>query len=184
MCEKYHETTSTKIRVLEKTVLPPGSQNWVVVTSQRHGVMLLLPDDALYANHHIAPTNGVVQTTPSVPYRILVANLGKHPKILVKNQVIGSLFPHPVAMYLSKVMLADMLGVPKPSTKKTTSLTAIQTPQTEVPDLRRSRQRRPTNWTLHTYRNHTVRSSATCSGNTPLCGTAPWEKSIHCGIYA
>ena len=125
LCGKDPGRTSPRIRVSEKTELPPESQTWSAVTSQRHGVMVIQPNDALYANHHIAPTNGVVQTTPGVRFHILLENCGKYPKILVKDQAIETIFQHPIAMYPSNVMLADVLGVPKPSTDETIALTAI-----------------------------------------------------------
>ena len=94
--------------------------------------MLVQPNDALYANHSIAPTNGVVQTTPGVLFQILVANFGKHRKSLVKNQVLGTLLPHPVAMYPSNVMLASVLGLPKPRLGENTASNANHPPQPEA----------------------------------------------------
>ena len=132
VCEKDHGRTSPKTRISEKTELPPESQTWVTVTSQRNGVMVVQPNDALYANHSIAPTDGVVQTTPGVPFHILVAKFGKHRKSLTKNQVLGSLLPHPVAMYPSNVMLADVLGLPKPYSGENTASNANHPPQPEA----------------------------------------------------
>ena len=85
VCEKDHERTSPKIRVSEKTESPPESQTWVAVTSQRHAVMVVQPNDATYANHSIAPTNGVVRTTPASPltssWRTSVNTGNRWPKI-------------------------------------------------------------------------------------------------------
>lgn len=106
-----HGRSSPKVKVTCKTTLPPQSQTWVAVTSQRHGVNVLQPLDRLYQQHLVCASNGVVQVEPCKPFKVLVANFSRHQKVLPKNQTIATLLPHPTAVIPSQVHLADVLGV-------------------------------------------------------------------------
>ena len=103
--------TSPKVKVAKAIELPPESQTWVTVTSQRRGLNVLQPNDKLYSSAQICVTNGVVQVEPDEPFRVLVANFAPHAYKLVKNQVFGTLLPHPTAVLGSDIKLADILGV-------------------------------------------------------------------------
>ena len=47
---KAEGRTSPKVRVAQNIILPPETQTWVSVKSERHGVMVLQPYDKLYAD--------------------------------------------------------------------------------------------------------------------------------------
>ena len=112
--QEYQESggrVSNKLRVETPVKLEPAMQTWVSVVSPRHGVMVVQPNEKLFHNHGVAPTNGVVQIEPNRPFRILVANFGKHAKSLVKNQVLGTLLPHPTFVIPTPVKFAEVLGL-------------------------------------------------------------------------
>ena len=109
--QKANGRTSPKVKVAKAITLPAGSQTWVTVTTKRHGLMALRPNDALYQSAQVLATNGVVQVEPDKPFRILIANFKALPHQLVKNQVVGQLLPHPTAVIPSKVSVAEVLGI-------------------------------------------------------------------------
>ncbi|CAN8071373.1 unnamed protein product, partial [Agarophyton chilense] len=80
---------STKLRVASSVTIPPESQVMVSVNSRQHGLQVVQPLPSLYEKFQLTVANGIVQVTPNSPFRVLVANLGKAPQTLAKNQVIG-----------------------------------------------------------------------------------------------
>ena len=84
-------------------------------------MMVVQPYDALYARNSVIVTNGVVQVDPHKPFGVLIANFGKTPYRLSKNQVVGHLLPHPTAVLPSAISLADVLGVTVDSTEDDSS---------------------------------------------------------------
>ena len=108
---KAEGRTSPKVRVAQNIILPPETQTWVSVKSERHGVMVLQPCDKLYADKGVIATNGVVQAQPHTTFRVLIANLTKRPQPLVKNQVVATLLPHPTEVVQSNIHLHEVLGL-------------------------------------------------------------------------
>ena len=102
---------SPKLRAAERVTLNPGTQTWVKVTSPDHGLRVVQPLDRLYSRSQLAVTNGVVQVHPDKPFKVLVANFGSEPKVVVKDQVIGTLLPHPTAIIPTRVSIADVLNI-------------------------------------------------------------------------
>ena len=131
--------TSPKVRVAKAVELQPGTQTFVEVTTERHGTMVLQPIESLFAKSSVVATNGVVQVEPNQVFRILVANFGDYPYRLSKNQIIGTLLPHPTAVIPSSVMLSDILGVtPAPPSDFETSsevLEPVPPPPDEPPPI-------------------------------------------------
>ena len=77
----YGRRVSLKLRVAKNVVLPPETQTWVTVTTKRHGLAVIQPNDDLYHRESISATNGVVQVEPDKPFRVLVANFGRTPRV-------------------------------------------------------------------------------------------------------
>ncbi|CAN8069907.1 unnamed protein product [Agarophyton chilense] len=102
---------SNKLRVAASLCVPPESQMMVKVTSRQHGSRVLQPLSSLYDRHSLAIANGIVHVEPNHPFHVLIANLGTVPQYLVKNQVIGSVMPHPIAMVPTKLTAGDVLGL-------------------------------------------------------------------------
>ena len=90
---------------------PPESQTWVTVTSQHRRLNVLQPHEQLYSSAQICLTNGVVQVEPSEQFKVLVANFAPHTYKLAKNQIIGTLLPHPTTVVDSQINFADVVGV-------------------------------------------------------------------------
>ena len=109
--EKAEGRTSPKVRVSQNIVLPPETQTWVSVKSERHGVMVLQPYDKLFADKGIIATNGVFQVQPHTTFRVLIANFTKKPQPLVKNQVVATLLPHPKEVVQRNIHLHEVLGL-------------------------------------------------------------------------
>ena len=103
--------SSPKIRVVRKTTLPPEAHTWVTVCCDRRGLQVIQPDPEIYGKHSIAIANGVVQVEPERPFRILVANFAQHEQRLHKSQVIGTVLPHPTAIFPTEVSLGEVLGL-------------------------------------------------------------------------
>ena len=102
---------SLKVRACESIVLEPRTQTWVQVTAPISGLHALQPSENLYANGSIVITNGVVQVDTNRPFRVLIANMGANPYRVTKNQVLGSLLPHPTAIIPTNVSIAEVLGI-------------------------------------------------------------------------
>ena len=112
--QEYAKTggrSSPQVRVARPTVLDPGKQTFIMVTSARHRFMVLQPHEKLYQQRKVVASNGIVQVEPNRAFRVLMANFGSAPYRLVKGQTIGTLLPHPTAVIASKVSIADMLGL-------------------------------------------------------------------------
>ena len=102
---------SPKLRVAKNVVLSPETQTWVTVMTKRHGLAVIQPNDDLYHRESISATNGVVQVEPDKPFRVLVANFGRTPRSLAKNQVIRTLLPHSTAILPTKMSFKDFVGL-------------------------------------------------------------------------
>lgn len=48
---------------------------------------------------------------PDKPFEVLVASFGQTPQGLVKNQVLGTVLPHPAAIVPTKIPVSEVLGV-------------------------------------------------------------------------
>ena len=81
------------------------------MTSKRHGLAVVQPHDELYHREKIITSNGVVQVEPGRAFRILMANLSKKPKSLAKGQIVGTLLPHPTAIFNTPVTLGQVLNL-------------------------------------------------------------------------
>ena len=73
--------------------------------------MMLQPYDKLYADKGVIATNGVVQAQPHTTFCVLIANFTKKPQLLVKNQVVATLLPHPTEVFQSDIHLHEVLGL-------------------------------------------------------------------------
>lgn len=102
---------SPKVKVAVATEIPAEAQAWVTVTTERHGLVVLQPFGRLYDNHKLLLSNAVVQVEPNTAFKVLVANFGKTPKRVAKNQVVGTVLPHPTAVMPSHIKLAEVLGL-------------------------------------------------------------------------
>ena len=123
---------STKITAVTPTLLPPESQTWVSVKTDRHGLILVEPAEKLYDNHSCAPTNGVAQVEAGKPFRILVANFSQHPFRLKTGQVVGHALPHPTSIYTSNVTLAEVLGLTEEDEAKELTIQSVEYPTTQT----------------------------------------------------
>ena len=62
------------------------------------------------SENQLLTANGVANVESNNPFRILIANLGRYPKTLAKNQVVATLLPHPTITVPAHVLLADVVG--------------------------------------------------------------------------
>ena len=108
----------TKVKTAETIKLPPSSETWVTVTSTRHGLILLQPQESLYENHQVLTSNGVADVEPGRPFRVWVANFSEHELVLRKNQVVATALPHPTAVMPNPVSVAEVLGITNPEDAK------------------------------------------------------------------
>ena len=106
-----HGRESHKTRVATSSVLPPEAQTWISLVSKRHGLAVVQPHDELYLRKKIIASNGIVQVEPERASRILMANLSKKPKLLAKGQIVGTLLPHPTAIFNTPVTLGQVLNL-------------------------------------------------------------------------
>ena len=74
---------------------------------------MVQPHDELCLREKIIASNGVVQGEPERAFRILMANFSKKPKPLAKGQTVGTLLPHPTAIFNTPVALAQVLHLDK-----------------------------------------------------------------------
>ena len=54
---------------------------------------------------------GVAEVEPNKPFQNLVANFGKHPKLLLPKQHVETAKPHPTTLVESNISHAEMLGL-------------------------------------------------------------------------
>ena len=99
--------------------LSPETQKSVTVTTKRHVLAVIQPNDDLYHRESISATNGVVQVELDKPFRVLVANFGRKLRSLAKNQFIGTLLPHPTAILPTRMSFEDFVGLVKYAEEKT-----------------------------------------------------------------
>ncbi|CAN8069508.1 unnamed protein product, partial [Agarophyton chilense] len=106
-CDKFIDAIRPRLKRVE---MEDGSSVPIVRrplrrASKKH------PLSSLYDGYQLAVANGVAQFVPDKPFSVLVANLGSTPQSLVKNQVIGSVMPHPTAMVATRLTAAYVLGL-------------------------------------------------------------------------
>ena len=61
--------------------------------------------------HQCLTAYGIAQVTPGTPFKVIVANLGKTTRTLLKRQTIASAKPHPTTLHESGISHADILGL-------------------------------------------------------------------------
>lgn len=88
---------SSKRRLVKLAVIPAHSQSFVHVSTERsHSV--LEPASQLCEKHSLALGNSAASIKPNCPFKVLVAKCSVHDKVLEKDQVIGTVLPHPPAL--------------------------------------------------------------------------------------
>ena len=102
---------SPKVRAAETIIIPAKSQAWITVTTARHGLGVIQPNEDLYKRRLLAVANGVVQVEPATPFRVLVANFSNQAQGVVKNQVLATLLPHPIAIVPTHIRTGEVLGL-------------------------------------------------------------------------
>ena len=102
---------SPKVRAAETIIIPAKSQAWITVNTARHGLGVIQPNEDLYKRRLLAVANGVVQVEPTTPFRVLVANFSKQAQGVVKNQVLATLLPHPIAIVPTHIRTGEVLGL-------------------------------------------------------------------------
>lgn len=103
--------TTNRIRVAKATVLRPQRQSRVLVTTQRVGLSAIQAHDELYQKHGIVAMNGVVEAQPDQAFYIMVANYGKAPYKLSKNQNVGTIVPQEAGITPTKIPVTEVLGL-------------------------------------------------------------------------
>ena len=106
-----HDPPAPKVKAAKAYKLGPGTQTWVTVRSQYHGVGIIEPLPSLYERHSVAVANGVVSVEPERTFRVLMANFGDQVRFIQANQVVGHVLPHPQALSPSKMHTGEMLGI-------------------------------------------------------------------------
>ena len=101
--------SDNKAKVAKATEIPAFSQAFVTVTSPRDGYSIIQPVGKLHDDHQLLTANGVADLESNNPFRILIANLGRYPKALAKNQVVATLLPHLTITVPTNVLLADVV---------------------------------------------------------------------------
>ena len=85
------------------------SQAFVTATSPRDGYSIIQPMGKPYDDHQLLTANGVANAESNSPFWILIANLGRYPKTLAKNQVVATLLAHPTITVPTHVLLANVV---------------------------------------------------------------------------
>ena len=75
----------------------------------RDGYSIIQPGGKLYDDQQLLTANGGANVKKHNPFRILIANVGRYPKTLAKNQFVATLFPHPTITEPTHVLLADVV---------------------------------------------------------------------------
>ena len=101
---------SNKIAVSKEIKLPPETQSWIEVTCEKHGIIQVEPLEKLFTNQLCMVGNGIAQVKPGIPFKVLIANMGRESITLLKGQKIAAAEAHPTTIIESDVMLAEMLG--------------------------------------------------------------------------
>ncbi len=107
---------STKIRVCRQTIVQPGTQAWVEVTTDRHGLVEVEPNQQMLEAHSCLAGYGVAQVSPGRPFKILIANFGDQPTTLLRNQTVAKAKPHPTSIKESNISHGELLGILKEGT--------------------------------------------------------------------
>ena len=108
-CEEGVIRSDHNAKVAKATEIPALSQAFVSVTSLRDGYSIVEPVGKLYDDHQLLTSNGVANVESNNPFRILLANLGRSPKTLAKNQVMATLLSNPTIAVPTHVLLADVV---------------------------------------------------------------------------
>lgn len=72
---------------------------------------MIQPSQELFNKHHVTAMNGIVNVTPNVPFRILVANYGFESFELRAKQPIGTLIHHNEGVFPTQIQLHEVLGL-------------------------------------------------------------------------
>lgn len=99
----------SKVKVVANAVLEPGTQTWVEVAAPISVTVLIEPNPKMYQHHTCLASNGVVEAVADVPFKILVANFGKHTKNLQKGQVVGNVHANPANLVESNISHGELL---------------------------------------------------------------------------
>ena len=92
------ETPSNKIRVVKGIEIPARSQAEVWVQSAASGLAFLQGNPRLTLRQHSMMANGVMEIAPTVPFRVVIANLKESPLRLHKGTVVGIALPAPTGL--------------------------------------------------------------------------------------
>ena len=111
MDKERRKRTSPKIKVTEFTRLPPESQTFVTVTTQREVLITVEPQQQLYEKQGCRTASGVAIVQPGQPFRILIANFNLHSFNLNRRQVVALASVHPEKIAESDVTHAELLGL-------------------------------------------------------------------------
>jgi len=106
-----HERPSFKVKLAEPYRLRAGTQHWVKVHSEFHGVGVLQPRGTSYEKHGVAATNGIVHVEPGKTFHILVSNFGVKDRLMQRNQTVAEVCDHPHAMAQSNWKVGELLGI-------------------------------------------------------------------------
>lgn len=115
--EPARQRISDKIGVVKAKTRHPGHQNWVEVTSDRTGLILIAPSKTLYANHMCLTGTGDHQVQKNKKFSILIANFGKHPVKLYPQQVVAQVQDHPSRLLATTLTHGEQLGITDTWTK-------------------------------------------------------------------
>ena len=108
---------SNKVKVVERTVLAPESQNWVQVTTDCEGLVTIAPYGPLYSKTQCAVAAGVHQAEAGKPFGVFVANFTTKPVILTPGQVVATTDEHPAALMETDMSHGEMLGITDQATR-------------------------------------------------------------------
>ena len=165
---------SPKLRVARNVVLSPETWTWVTVTTKRHGLAVIQHNDDLNHRESISATNGVVQVEQDKPFRVLAANFGRTPRSLAKNQVIGTLLPHPTEILPTKMSFEDVVGLVNDSEAETHGANISDVAEVEPPENKEGVDVEELDLSQVAFCNR--ENYALCCQNIPTFGMAPSEK--------
>lgn len=117
---------SDKVRVATSVKIPAHSQTWVQVTTKKHGLVVLQPLPSLFEKQKLSCTNGVVQVEPDRIFKVLIANFAPYEQRVVKNQIVGTILPHPTAVVPSHIRLGEVLELIESVGEEPTALNATK----------------------------------------------------------
>lgn len=121
--------TSLKIKTARAVELPPKSQTWDKVTTQRPGLVVIQPRSHKYERNGILTANCIAQVQPDTPFWMLVSNSTSHPVMLHKNQLAAVAFPHPTVLVPMHIFLTELLGISLPDDVQPPSTATEEQPE-------------------------------------------------------